>query len=130
VPAGNAFQIKDDILDCSSTEEALGKSIGTDVRAGTKTLILWHTVQNASESTLKKLQEIYSKPPKQKSAAEIKWVLDTFKELGSIEYAEKTAKALLSESLEKFTKATASIPDSKVKRLAIDALGHSLFRQK
>ena len=36
-PAGLAFQITDDILDCTSTTEVLGKTIGNDVREGTNT---------------------------------------------------------------------------------------------
>lgn len=53
-PAGIAFQMKDDILDCSSTEAVLGKSIGNDVREGVKTVILWHAVHNASPEVLEK----------------------------------------------------------------------------
>jgi len=129
-PAGLAFQIKDDILDCTSTKEVLGKSIGTDIQSSTKTLILWHAVQNASPSVLNKMRSIYSKPSGSKSEEEVKWVIDTFNELGSIAYAESEAKRLINESVSKFDKLTEAIPESNIKRLARDALGAAAIREK
>ncbi|MGC8622512.1 MAG: polyprenyl synthetase family protein [Candidatus Micrarchaeia archaeon] len=129
-PAGNAFQIKDDILDCISTPEQLGKSIGTDIRSNTKTIILWHAVQNASSSTLEKLKEVYFKKPEEKTEEEINWVISTFKELGSIDYAEKTALSLIKESIDKFEKSTSFVKDSRLKELAKDALGNTVLRSK
>jgi geranylgeranyl pyrophosphate synthase len=122
-PCGNAFQIKDDILDCSSTVDVLGKSIGTDVRAGTKTIILWHAVQNASSSVLGRLKTIYSKSSSEKTDDEIRFVLDTFRELGSVEYAQKEADLLVAEASGKFEALTRSIPESQFKAIARDAIG-------
>jgi len=130
VPAGNAFQIKDDILDCSSTEEVLGKTIGTDIRAGTKTIILWHAVQNASASTLEKLKNIYTMKPEEKKDSDIRFVIDTFKELDSINYAEKEAERLTKEALDKFEQVSKSIPESPVKQLARSGIGHTTGRKK
>lgn len=129
-PVGNAFQIKDDILDCVSTPEKLGKSIGTDILSNTKTIILWHAVQNASAATLEKLRKIYSKKPGEKTAEEVAWVINTFKELGSIDYAEKTALSMVQESIDKFNKNTAFIKDPKIKELALDALTNAVVRSK
>jgi geranylgeranyl pyrophosphate synthase len=122
-PCGNAFQIKDDILDCSSTTEALGKSIGTDVREGTKTLILWHAVHNASSNTLEKLKAIYSKGRSEKTDGEVKFVLDTFKEMGSIAYAQKEADRLVAEASSRFEALTRGVPESQFKAIARDGIG-------
>ena len=46
---GIAFQLQDDILGITSTEEKLGKPIGSDIREGKPTLILIHSYQNANE---------------------------------------------------------------------------------
>lgn len=127
-PCGNAFQIKDDILDCLSTVETLGKSIGTDVRAGTKTIILWHAVQNASTGTLERLRTIYSKSPSEKTDDEIGFVLNTFKELGSMEYAQGEADRLVAEASEKFEELTKDIPESQLKSMARDSIGVSAKR--
>lgn len=130
VPAGNAFQIKDDILDCTSTPEVLGKSIGNDVRDGVKTVILWHAVQNAPPDVLGRLKAIYAKPRQAKTEAEVQWVLNKFKELGSIEYAEKMAEELVEEAVRKFDGLTKEIPASPIKQLARESICHAAKRHK
>jgi geranylgeranyl pyrophosphate synthase len=123
-PAGIAFQMKDDILDCSSTEAILGKSIGNDVREGVKTVVLWHAVQNASPDVLGKLKAIYAKPREAKQEDEIRYVLNAFKELGSIEYAEKEAARFTEEAARRFDKITKDIPESRIKQIARESIGH------
>jgi geranylgeranyl pyrophosphate synthase len=125
---GNAFQIKDDILDCISTENVLGKSIGTDVKESTRTLILWHSVHNASASMLKRIEAIYAK--KNKSDEEVKFIIDTFKELGSIEYAEKRAAKLTDMALSAFEKNTQDIKEGAAKNIARSGIGHVTNRKK
>lgn len=128
IPAGNAFQIKDDILDCSSTEAILGKSIGNDVRDGTKTLILWHAVQNAPADVREKLVAIYAKPREEKSEDEIQWVLKQFKELGSLDYAQAEAIRLSDEAAKKFDELTKDVPESGWKHLARESIGYAAKR--
>ena len=130
VPIGIAFQIKDDILDCISIEEILGKSIGNDVRDGVKTIILWHAVHNASSTVLNKLKEIYAKDRKDKNEEEVRYVLDTFNNLGSIDFAQKEAEKRAIEALENFKKRTKGIKDSKIKRIAIDSFSAIVKRNK
>lgn len=123
-PAGNAFQMKDDILDCTSTEAVLGKSIGNDVRDGVKTIILWHAVQNAPSATLARLQAIYAKPREAKTEDEVHYVLNTFKELGSVQYAESLASGLTEQAVKEFDRLTKDIPESRIKRIARESIGH------
>ncbi|MGC8568035.1 MAG: polyprenyl synthetase family protein [Candidatus Micrarchaeia archaeon] len=130
IPAGNAFQIQDDILDCISTEENLGKNIGNDVREGVKTIILWHAVQNSDPVTLSRLKSIYSKRREEKSDEEVKWVLDKFVELGSIKFAQQEAERLTKESLEKFEKLSSDLPESQIKNIARDSISYTLSRNK
>ncbi|MCL5112300.1 MAG: polyprenyl synthetase family protein [Candidatus Marsarchaeota archaeon] len=130
VPAGNAFQITDDILDCISTVGELGKSIGNDVREGAKTLILWHAVHNAPTTTLNRMKSIYKLPRKQKSKEDVEWVLNTFNELGSIKYAQAEALRLCDEAVEKFKKLSTNIPDSPIKEIALSSIAHTAKRSK
>ncbi len=123
IPCGNAFQMKDDILDCSSTVDVLGKSIGTDVWEGTKTLILWHAVQNASSGTLERLKAIYLKNRSEKTEADVKFVLDTFRDMGSVAYAQKEADRFVAEASSKFEALTRDVPESQFKALARDGIG-------
>lgn len=129
-PAGLAFQIKDDILDCMSTEAELGKSIGTDVSEGVKTIILWHCVQNANASTLNRLKEIYNKPRSAKTKDDISFVLSKFSEIGSIDFAQKEAERLSADALSKFDNLTKHIPNSAIKEIARDGISHTAKRSK
>jgi geranylgeranyl pyrophosphate synthase len=128
VPLGNAFQIKDDILDCTSTDEKLGKTVSTDVRDGVKTIILWHAVNNAPTSTLNRLKEIYMKNKNEKTTEEIQFVLNTFKELGSIDYAQKEVERLVKLASEKFDEASKDIPESPIKLLAKNSIDYNAKR--
>lgn len=128
--AGYAFQIRDDILDCTSTEESLGKSIGNDVKEGTKTLILLHAVQNASQNVLSRLNEVYSKRSGEKSRDDIRFVLDTFAELGSIRYAEERAGDFADRAIAEFDRMESGIPESNLKRIARESIGYAARRKE
>lgn len=128
VPAGNAFQIKDDILDCASDQATLGKSIGNDVRDGVKTIILWHAVQNASQAQLDKLKAIYMKDRSAKTEEEISWVLNLFNELHALQLAQKDADALVSQAVESFKRLSSDLPESKLKEIAIESIGYTAKR--
>jgi geranylgeranyl pyrophosphate synthase len=128
--AGLAFQIKDDILDCTSTERELGKSIGNDVKEGVKTMILWHAVHNADQATLKRLREIYSRPRGMKTRADITYVLKKFADLGSIEFAEKEAERLMDEAMVLFERETKTLKESRIKAIARASISHTAKRQK
>lgn len=127
---GNAFQIKDDILDCTATEEELGKSVGNDVREGVKTIILWHAVHNASPKDLERMKTIYATPREKKSEEDVKWVIGKFSELGSIDYAQKEGERLVIEGSKIFEKHAKSIPESKFKEIARNSFAHIVHRKK
>lgn len=127
---GDAFQMKDDILDCTSTEKVLGKTIGNDVYDGAKTAILWHFVQNANVSDLEKVRKIYMKDREDKSTDDINEVFDFFKKYGNIVYAESEVDRLAKEALEKFEKVSQVIKESDLKDTARDAIIKMASRKK
>ena len=55
---GMAFQMVDDVLDYTSREEELGKTIGIDLEEGKLTLPLIYTLQSADDDERRQLQEI------------------------------------------------------------------------
>jgi len=119
---GRAFQIKDDILDCVSCEETLGKTIGNDILEGTKTAILWHFVNNSNPGDLEIVKEIYRKDRKEKTKEDVQKVVELFKKTKSIEFAEDLVDKLYKEAIAAFEKNTASLPDSESKETAKDAI--------
>ncbi|MEM0201565.1 MAG: polyprenyl synthetase family protein, partial [Candidatus Micrarchaeaceae archaeon] len=127
-PAGNAFQIKDDILDCISDEKTLGKSIGNDVRDGVKTIILLHAVHDASSAQLEKLKEIYMKDRSAKTEDEVSWVLNLFNELKAPQLAQKDAEELVDQAIESFKRLSSALPDSKLKDIAMESIGYAAKR--
>ena len=129
VPAGYAFQIMDDVLDCTSTREVLGKDPFTDIRQGTKTLILHHAVHQASTNTKAKLREIYSKNPASKTIEEIDFVAKVFLDTGSIKFAKAEAIRCTNEALKIFEDNSKEIPESEIKDIARDSL-REVYKRK
>ncbi len=130
VPAGMAFQIKDDILDCTSTEKELGKAIGTDVKDGVKTIMLWHAVQSASAADLERLRQIYLMPRAAKTEDDVMFVLSKFGELGSIKFAEEKAREFVADALKKFETNEKEIPESGLKDIARESIGGVVARNR
>ncbi len=54
---GLIFQIKDDILDVTKTEQQTGKSSGIDMRNGTKTILSYMTLQEAENQIITLAEE-------------------------------------------------------------------------
>lgn len=67
---GMAFQIVDDILDYSSTEEALGKPVGGDLRQGIMTLPFFYFLQTHAdpEQVIAELEQAFSTPKTNRGA--------------------------------------------------------------
>jgi len=86
---GLAFQIWDDYLDMSSSTTTLGKDIGNDIRNGKKTLIAVHCLSHAAGKEKKLLDTIFGN--RNASEHDVMKVYDLFRELGSVEYAQKRA---------------------------------------
>lgn len=58
---GIAFQLTDDALDYSSTEEEFGKGVGQDLVEGKMTLPLYYSIESASSDEQSKINEILAK---------------------------------------------------------------------
>ena len=88
---GLAFQVFDDILDCSGDQEATGKRPGTDVRDGTITLPLIYALEVRPE-----LAEILRRPAP--ADAEVGAVLRAVIETGALERARGDALRYIEEA--------------------------------
>ncbi|WP_435097309.1 polyprenyl synthetase family protein [Halarchaeum sp. P4] len=98
-----AFQISDDVLDVEhsvdpeSTGE-FGKAVGNDIKEGKKTLMVVHTVRNASDEDAARLTEILAADDT--TDEEALEAIDIMQQYGSVEYARERALALVEESLD------------------------------
>jgi geranylgeranyl pyrophosphate synthase len=82
---GLAFQVLDDILDCSGDQAAIGKRPGTDVRDGTITLPMIYALESRPE-----LAEVFRRPAP--SDADVELVLRAVADSGAL--ARARARAL------------------------------------
>ena len=108
---GLAFQLQDDILGIVGDEEKLGKSVGSDIREGKRTTIVYYAFQRASTDQKRRLGHILGN----KSATEeqVREVADLLVELGAVERTQRVAKRYVTEALEQLHK----LPDSRYKQL-------------
>ncbi len=121
---GLSFQIWDDYLDISSDEETLGKDIGNDIRNGKKTLIAVHSLHTATGEHKKLLDKSFGN--KHASEKGVKAVFSVFQDLGSIEYARKTALAYNVQA----KKALSAVNESHAKHILESLADYVMKREK
>ena len=108
---GVAFQLQDDILGLTSQEKKFGKPIGSDIREGKRTTIIWYAYQKANKSQKVKLEKMLGK--NKATLKEIKEAIILVEKLGGIEKTQKLAK----NYIEKAKIYLNVLPDSKYKNL-------------
>lgn len=97
-PLGMAFQIKDDLLNLTGTQEILGKPRGSDIVRGKKTLMVLHALHNANRRDAKRLRTILDLPESKCPPAVVDEAVEILTSGGSLAYAEKTANDLIREA--------------------------------
>jgi geranylgeranyl diphosphate synthase type I len=111
---GIGFQIWDDVLGLEGEEKVLGKPVGSDIRNGKRTLILLHAMEQLGDKGRKEKKGVLrALGNDQATEAEVKKVIDLFRELGSIEYAKQRTLQYAAEAKAKL----ACIEDSREKDL-------------
>ncbi len=96
---GVAFQIQDDILDIDLTgqeREKFGKSFGNDIKEGKRSLMVIHSLNNASSVDKKRLLEILDSHTE--SIGEIEEAIEIIRKYKSIDHAKKIAKTIISDA--------------------------------
>ncbi|HWR26886.1 MAG TPA: polyprenyl synthetase family protein [Candidatus Thermoplasmatota archaeon] len=121
---GLAFQIWDDYLDMSSTATTLGKDIGNDIRNGKKTLIAVHSLMHATGKHKKLLEDVFGNHAA--SEHDVTLVYDLFKELGSIEYAQRRALQMVNQAKD----AIKPVKSSDAKELLYQLIEYTIQREK
>jgi len=108
---GTAFQLQDDILGLLGKEEQLGKPIGSDVREGKKTTIVYFALKAASKEEKAFLFSILGNP--NASAEEVEKATHLMVSLGGVEQTAKLALDHVNAALPELN----VLPDSSYKEL-------------
>ena len=118
---GLGFQIWDDYLDATASEEILGKPSGSDIRQGKRTLLVIEALNRAEESDRKRLIDILDSKNTDK---EIKEAVNIMNRSGALEECHKQAN----EYLEDAKKTLSSYPQSEARELFEELLKYMVTR--
>lgn len=118
---GIGFQIFDDYLGMTSSENVLGKSIGNDIREGKKTLIVIKAMQTPARDYL---LGVLGK--KDATDSEIASLLELMKEHGVLDYVFRKAK----NYIDKARTAIAGLPQSPARTTLSELADYAISREK
>jgi len=93
---GTAFQLQDDILGVIGKEEKLGKPVGSDLREGKRTLVVYQAYENANDHDKKVLLSVLGNPNASDKA--IEEVTKMLRDLGGIDHVALRARKLIEQA--------------------------------
>jgi octaprenyl-diphosphate synthase len=107
---GLAFQIVDDVLDLTASEEVLGKPVASDLREGKVTMAVIHALEHCTPSERKLVEDVLEE--RAFVSAKHEQILEMLNRYGSIQHAYDTAAQHAAIA----RKAICTFPDSEIKR--------------
>jgi octaprenyl-diphosphate synthase len=121
---GLAFQIVDDVLDLTATEEVLGKPVASDLREGKATLSIIHSIDHGTARDRQTIQKVLDDRSFERVSREE--IVEILTRNGSVAYAMAVAERYAEES----RKALAPMPDSEFKRALLSLPDFVVARDK
>jgi len=121
---GMAFQIVDDVLDLTASEDILGKPVASDLREGKATMAVIHSMERCTPEERGKIETILR--DRAFNGVTHKQILDILTRYGSLDYAIARA----TEYAETARKAICTFPDSEIKRALLWAPEFVVAREK
>ena len=118
---GLGFQIWDDYLDATATEEILGKPSGSDIRQGKRTLLVIEALNRANASDRERLIEILDSKNTDEEVAEAVEIMDR---CGALEECHKQANGYL----EGARNTLSNYPESEARQLFEELLEYMVTR--
>lgn len=99
IPAGIAFQVRDDIIGLYGDPAVTGKPAGSDVKSKKKTILVIKAHELASDTDKQILELVYDKLPERDISDQlVEEVREIVKRSGSLDYAENVINRLVSEA--------------------------------
>jgi len=121
---GMAFQIVDDVLDLTASEDALGKPVASDLREGKATMAVIHALERCTATERTKIETILR--DRAFNGVTHTDILEILERYGSLEAASDRAL----EYAESACKSICSFPDSEIKRALLWAPEFVVAREK
>ncbi len=121
---GMAFQVVDDRLDLTASEEVLGKPVGSDLREGKVTLAVIHALERATAEERAAIESVLRE--RSFASVTLERVLGILKRYGSLEAAAEAAH----EFAEAARQAICHFPESETKRALVWAPEFVVEREK
>jgi geranylgeranyl diphosphate synthase type I len=110
---GTAFQLQDDILGIVGDEKQLGKPVGSDIREGKRTTVIYYAFKNASAQQRERLLSILGNQAA--SEEQIREATGLLVQLGGISETKRMAKRIIEEACTNLD----VLPESKHKNLLL-----------
>ncbi len=121
---GLAFQIVDDILDLTATEDVLGKPVASDLREGKATLAVIHALERGTGADREAIRTVLA--DRSFDRVSHPQILEILQRHASIDYAMDTACAYA----EAARQSIADLPDSEAKRALLWVPGFVTTRDR
>ena len=121
---GMAFQIVDDVLDLTASEEVLGKPVASDLREGKVTMAVVHALERCTPEERKLVETVLRE--RAFISVHHQQILAMLQRYGSVEVAMARAQ----EYSEAARKSICSFPDSEIKRALLWAPDFVVGREK
>jgi octaprenyl-diphosphate synthase len=107
---GMAFQIVDDVLDLTASEDVLGKPVASDLREGKVTYAVIHALERCTSAQRQQVEMVLQE--RAFRSVSHRQILDTLNSYGSVE----AALARATQYADSATAALAAFPDSESRR--------------
>jgi octaprenyl-diphosphate synthase len=121
---GMAFQIVDDVLDLTASEDVLGKPVASDLREGKATMAVIHALERCNSEERSKIETILRE--RAFNGVSHSQIMEILQRYGSLEAA--TARA--GRYAESARQAVCTFPDSEIKRALLWAPDFVIAREK
>jgi len=121
---GMAFQIVDDVLDLTASEEVLGKPVASDLREGKATLAVIHALERCTPAERKQIETVLRE--RAFNGVTHQNILDILNRYGSLDFALARASERAAEARELIRE----FPDSEIKRALLWVPDFVVSREK
>ncbi|HVI09848.1 MAG TPA: polyprenyl synthetase family protein [Candidatus Binatia bacterium] len=121
---GMAFQIVDDVLDLTASEQVLGKPVASDLREGKVTMAVIHALERCTNEERAKIETILA--DRAFNGVTHSQIMQVLQRYGSLD----AASARAAEYAESAKRAICTFPDSEIKRALLWAPDFVVAREK